>query len=192
MFRLSEDLPNSVEVDGETWPLDLSFDHVLKAVDLLEDTEMNASDCLEVFLSLLIVGDEIPDKDSWETTVMAIIELIQPDGQASEAPQTDLLGNPMEFEPKSGEDGNYKFGPDDKYIFAAFWQTYHIDLTKERGRLHWLEFTALLQALPEDTMFQQICRIRGTKLEEIKDADERKRTKELQERFALPVKGGDG
>lgn len=192
MFHLYEDLPSSVEVDGDVWHLDLSFDRVLRAVNLLEDPEMTDSDRLEVFLNLLISGKEIPAEEDWEATATAIIDLIQPDAKASSAPQTDLLGNPMEFKPKSSEGEDYRFGPDDKYIYAAFWQTYHIDLMKERGHLHWLAFTALLQALPEDTMFQRICQIRSTDIREIKDSDERKRMKELQEQFALPLKGGDG
>lgn len=50
------------------------------------------------------------------------------------------------------------FDFDSDYIFAAFWQTYGIDLTETE--MHWHKFSALLAALPSDTMFVHIANSR--------------------------------
>lgn len=49
---------------------------------------------------------------------------------------------------------------DAEFIYASFRQTYQINLLKEQNRLSWIEFKALLNALPDDTVMQRIIAIR--------------------------------
>ena len=68
--------------------------------------------------------------------------------------------------PASGKSGerNFDFEQDFHAIYAAFKQAYGIDLLKERGKMHWTIFDALLEYLPEDTRFSQIVGIRAMPL----------------------------
>ena len=52
--------------------------------------------------------------------------------------------------------------------------------------MHWWEFKALLQGLNDDTQFVKIMSYRAIDLGKIKDKEEKKRYKELQELYALP------
>lgn len=52
------------------------------------------------------------------------------------------------------------FDQDSAYIFAAFYQCYHIDLLGKDKKLHWHKFIDLLGGLSDDTRFMQIISIR--------------------------------
>lgn len=79
----------------------------------------------------------------------------------------------------------YSYEFDDEYIFSAFLQQYNINLNSIKY-LHWWEFKALLQGLNDDTQFVKIMSYRAIDLGKIKDKEEKKRYKELQELYALP------
>lgn len=49
---------------------------------------------------------------------------------------------------------------DMEYIYPSFLQAYGIDLIKERGRMHFCAFYALLKSLPHDTKLAEVIDIR--------------------------------
>ena len=49
-------------------------------------------------------------------------------------------------------------------LLAAFRQAYGIDLYHEQGRLHWLEFLALLSGIPQNTRLSEVMEIRACKV----------------------------
>lgn len=66
----------------------------------------------------------------------------------------------MRDSPSSDNVRAFDFAQDADYIYAAFWQTYKMDLLKERGRLDWRRFYALFLGLPENTRLSEIMSIR--------------------------------
>ena len=76
------------------------------------------------------------------------------------------------------------FDQDAGAIYAAFYQAYKLSLTTV-DFLHWWEFMALLENLPESTLFSQIMYYRGVNLNEIKDKHQRSHCAAMQRRFAL-------
>lgn len=78
---------------------------------------------------------------------------------------------------------NYEF--DAEYIYSAFMQQYGIDLQDIQG-LHWWKFKALFNGLSENTQFVKIMGYRAVDTKKIKDKEEKKRYKKLQELYALP------
>ena len=56
------------------------------------------------------------------------------------------------------------FHQDAALILAAFRQAYGIDLYHEQGRLHWLEFLALLSGIPQNTRLSEVMEIRACKV----------------------------
>lgn len=74
---------------------------------------------------------------------------------------------------------------DAKYILGDFRRCYGLDLLRVE-HLHWWEFRALLEALPDDAGIMRRIAYRGTDLSQIPNKDERRRVARLQRRFALP------
>lgn len=182
MFHLDEKLANEVKLKSKTYSLNLCFDNVLLAFRALKDKEMTITDRLETYLNLL-VNDDLPSVADWTALYDAIQNVLTV--ERTTAVKYDLNGDPIPTSNKSSEP-DFDFDFDARYLFAAFMQAYKIDLIEQQGKLHWIKFVALLNALPEDTMFRQIRQIRSTDLSKIKDKDYRKQIKRQQQAFALP------
>lgn len=136
-MNLYDELPTRVEYKGKVYRLSLSFDRVLHFYDLQKE---DLSDAAKLELALFLF---VPEKHPNEIGLLTAI--------------LDLL-----FEPsRQAENGkSFDFEQDAKYIYAAFMQTYGIDLFLERDRLHWWKFIALLNGLPSNTRFSEIIQIR--------------------------------
>ena len=181
MVRLYDDLPESVTVAGTEYALDLMFDNVLLAFSALKDEAMTIPDRLETFL-MALMPEVIPDSDEWEEAFNAVTTLLR--AEDTTAVEYDQNGEPMPAK-SNNERPDFDFDQDAQAIYAAFWQTYGIDLFKEQGHLHWYKFQALLSGLPDDTKFTRVREIRGTKLSDIKDKKERSRMAKLKRQLAL-------
>jgi hypothetical protein len=79
----------------------------------------------------------------------------------------------------------FSFRADYPYIMAGFLRDYGIDLS-EIEYLHWWKFRMLFEGLSEDTEIKQRIMYRGINLEEIKDKDEKKRIRKIQNAIRLP------
>lgn len=77
----------------------------------------------------------------------------------------------------------YSFCADSDAIFASFYQKYKIDLHK--SNMHWYKFLVLFEGLADDNPFATRVKIRATDETKIKDADKRRKLKELKIRYAL-------
>lgn len=88
---------------------------------------------------------------------------------------------------KNGKQGKqiYSYEFDDDYIFSAFMQQYKVDL-QEIKYLHWWKFKAMFEGLSENTKMAEIMGYRAMDISKIKDKEEKKRYKNLQEIYALP------
>ena len=88
---------------------------------------------------------------------------------------------------KNGKQGKqiYSYEFDDDYIFSAFMQQYKIDL-QDIKYLHWWKFKAMFDGLNENTKMAEIMSYRAMDISKIKDKEEKKRYKNLQEIYALP------
>ena len=137
-MKLHERLPDSVTVDGRRYRLDLDFRNALKMTEVMarDDLIPGARD----FLALKCVMRRPPQNAA--PVLRAVCALL--------------------FPPKKREDDGKRltsFRQDADLIRAAFLQAYGINLW--RDRLHWLEFTALLNALPEGSRYSEILSIRA-------------------------------
>lgn len=78
----------------------------------------------------------------------------------------------------------YDFDKDAALIYASFVAAYGIHLTEVRF-LHWWEFVALLQSLPDTTPMGRIMYLRTVDLDTVKDKEHRKQIAELKEHWRL-------
>lgn len=197
MFKLNDPLNDYVTINDEEHPIYMAFDNVMSALETFNDKELSESDRLYIFLGIMLhdYDQELISTLDFETRVDVGKQIIdQINSEPIENQPVDLEGNPMP-QPKRDGEQLISFLFDAKYIYAAFMQAYGIDLIEQQGSLHWSKFSALLNALPDNTLMRQIIDIRKTDLSEIKDKDEKKRIKKLKQQFSLGNKvneeGGD-
>ena len=110
----------------------------------------------------LILHD--PDTDETEKTIAALYQLY-PDlpGDIHKAVEGlvwfytrgDAAGDGKEKGAKKASKKAFDFEQDANLIYAAFYATYGISLTTV-DFLHWWEFMALLEGLPETTLLQRV------------------------------------
>lgn len=179
---LAYPLTDTVEIDRKTYKLDLSFDNVLRLIDMLNDKQLDDITQIETGLYMLLgVELDYPIEKKEEIFYQIFYETIGK--EVEENIPVDLDGNPM---PQQKEEEIYSIKQDAPYIYASFYQDYGIDLFEVQGKLHWEKFKALLAGLRPDTKFKEIVNIRTMELPTGKGTEkQRKRIKELKEYYRL-------
>lgn len=138
-MRLQDRLPDGVTVDGKFYKLDFDFRNVLRMIEELGR------------------DDIIPEARSWRA-VHCLTKHPKNEDKVLDAVQKLLFDEP----PKKDAQKVTDFEQDAGLIRAAFRQSYGIDLYRER--LHWIEFTELLNAIPEGSRFSEVVGIRARPL----------------------------
>ncbi|HEX0027998.1 bacteriophage Gp15 family protein [Streptococcus pyogenes] len=158
-MKLNDPLVESFEFRGEIYPIDLSFNKVLDVFDVIDDDFLNEAEKCFLCLDILLDRTDLPFTYAVDLWVYIKTNFI--DAENPEKPQLDIKGNPMPVV-KEKEDNKkvIDLSLDAEFIYASFRQAYQINLLKEQNRLSWIEFKALLNALPDDTVMQRIIAIR--------------------------------
>lgn len=136
-MKLYERLPDRVTVDGHRYRLNLDFRNVLRMMDVMgrDDLLPGARD----WLALRCIMRRPPKKPG--NVLNAVRTLLFPAHKEGNRPRIT------------------SFEHDADLIRAAFRQAYGIDLY--RDKLHWVEFSALLAALPEGSRYSDVLGIRA-------------------------------
>ena len=135
-MRLQDRLPEGVEVDGRFYKMDFEFRNVLKMIEVLDRDDMMPE--AKAYKALSFVQKR-------PKNVVKVLEAVK--GLLFKAPR------------KKGGQKVTDFIQDAGLIRAAFRQAYGIDLYRER--LHWIEFTELLNAIPEGSRYSEVVGIRA-------------------------------
>lgn len=172
-------------IDDVEYELDLSFDNVLRLIDMLNDDEVDDASQIEFGLKMLI-GESLDI--NFEQKIDIFYRIFQEKiGQGTDSQPVDIDGNPM---PVMKEEKTYDLKQDAEYIFASFMSDYGIDLFEQQGKLHWFKFKALLGGLTDGSKFLRVIEIRTSELPKGKGTEkQRKQMLELKRIYAL--KGDD-
>lgn len=135
-MKLQDRLPDSVMVDGKRYKLDLDFRNVLKMIEVLDRDDMLPEAKAYKALSFVCKRPK---------NALRVLECVK--GLLFKAPRKKAGQKVTDFEQDAG------------LIRAAFRQAYGIDLY--RDRLHWIEFTELLNAIPEGSRYSEVVGIRA-------------------------------
>lgn len=185
MFDLAYPIDDTVEIDGKAYELNMSFDNILRLIDLLEDKEVDPITKINTGLKMLI--DDTLDEYSIEKKDEIFYSLIKEIFKIDEEDiqPTDIDGNPMPRMPED-EKKTYDLKQDAEYIYASFMSDYGIDLFEQQGKLHWYKFKALLGGLTKGSKFLRVIEIRTMELPKGKGMEkERQRIKKLKEIYKL-------
>lgn len=177
MLSLTDTPLSAIKFDGETYQINLAFDNVIKYLELVEDdSESKELEALKLFF-----GDqEIPlDPDFIESSFKLINETITKSAyQGNSSKDWSMNIAPQHI---------YSYEQDADAIYSSFMMQYHIDLLKERGKMHWCVFRALFDGLSEDTPIQRIIELRQKNLTDVPD-EQRGKVMQLQQYYALKLK----
>ena len=135
-MKLYERLPNSIEINGKKYRLNLDFRNVLKMMYVLQNDNFIYG--AREYLALKCVMKH-PPKD-YKRALYIVHHF--------------LFGENKNTEEKRVT----SFEQDADMIRAAFMQEYGINLYKDK--LHWFEFTALLYNLPKGSKYTEVIDIR--------------------------------
>lgn len=151
MLSLTEELTQSVAYQGHNYPIDLSYDNVLRFYQLLDDADFDEGEKIIAAFHIFF-DEEVPDDPDF---LMNVVKMLgnyvssNPYGSDTEAQQGDIT--PVRY---------FSFQQDAEAIYASFMDQYGIDLIEQQGKLHWDKFKALLDGLGPDTQFRRIVSIR--------------------------------
>lgn len=120
------------------------FNRVLTLLSEVFPSE-ELSDTQKIYLTVTSVSDAPPTQEIFE---LIVHELFPPKKKHTDDTKT------MDFE------------QDAALIYAAFLQTYGIDLYAVRNQMDWRIFVALLKGIPENTELSRTIKIRGMKVPE--------------------------
>ena len=140
-MKLQDRLPDGVTVEGKFYKLDFSFRNVLRMIDILDDDTLMPEARAYNALHCLCKRPK---------NALKVLEAVK--GLLFKAPR------------KKGGQRVTDWVQDAGLIRAAFRQAYGIDLY--RDDLHWIEFTELLNAIPEGNRYSEIVGIRARPMPE--------------------------
>lgn len=180
-MRINNRLTTSFLFDGVEYPVDLSFDNVLDALDVLDDKSLRVYEKTDICLTLLI-GDYKHDPiELWNHIYTEFIQ-----SNYEEPIQYDRKGNPVPVVKEEDDEKQlYDIVQDAEYIYSSFQQAYGMNLFGMQGKLHWSEFRALLNGLPSETILQRIIQIRAWKPSKGDSPRDRENMRKLQKVYAL-------
>lgn len=184
MFNLAYPLIQTAVINGTTYEIDMSFDNILRLIDMLNDRTLTDRTQVATGLQMLIGTslDELDDDKRVEIFQALFVQAVQSEKEEEEA--VDIAGNPMPTVKQESKE-LYSLIEDAEYIYASFMQDYGIDLIDWQGKLHWRKFGALLAGLRDDTKFKKVLEIRQMKVPAKASPEEKKSILDAKRAYAL-------
>lgn len=190
MLDLSRKLTDKLVIDDKEFPLNLSFDNVLRLFEMWRDEDV--PEFVKPHFGIRILTGKTLEDFTVEEMSEVFNEVFEEHISLSTVEDNhveyDLAGNPMKTTASNGkqEQAPYDIRYDGDYIYASFLQAYGIDLFDVQGELHWKKFNALLSGLPEGTKFMEVIKIRKWKPQKGDSAEYKEEMRRLQKDYALP------
>lgn len=183
-LKLNDPLVKSFDYDEVKYSIDLAFDNVLDVFDVLSDKELRDHERAEICLELLM--DQEFDRnnviDLWNYVFDQFIHTKQ-----KQLIEYDRLGNALVVEEEEEHEKLMDLDQDAEFIFSSFIQAYGINLHEVQGKLHWHEFKALLNGLPNNTIMKRIIEIRAYEPSKHDSSEYKQSMEKMKRRFALDV-----
>lgn len=164
-----EALPTSVMVSGRLVRIRTDFRDYIALLDMLKDKDVKSVDKLLILSEYFLDDIEIS-----QSAIDALCDFVSANFSEGEVNQAGT-GNSKNL---------FSFSTDYPYILSAFLRDYGIDLIDIKY-LHWWKFRMLFDGLSEDNEIKKRIMYRSINLNEIKDAEERKRIRKIQKVIEL-------
>lgn len=175
------DLPKSVIVKGREYDIYTDFRDYIELQQLLKKgtNEQIADYIIGLFIDDLPFNKAINQEEVNDLFVEALNQIVNffrmGEGQVEKREET---------EGKKRKRPSFSFDDDMAYVIGAFREAYSIDLV-HIDYLHWWEFNALMDSVPETTELKKRIHYRSIDTDKIKDNNEKKRIKAIQKKIAI-------
>lgn len=180
-MKLTDRFDDTLFYKNEELHIDLMFDVVLRAEELLSDDRFEEYEKADILFNMFVIDAEQYDFDLREKN--EIVQTIFRDMLGNEEPQEQSQSEETEQPAK-----DFDFEEDAEYIYASFLQDYQMDLYKQQGKLHWNKFMALISGLSEKTKFSEVLSIRNTPMSEINKMDKAQKENMMKKKRAYALK----
>lgn len=194
MLDLSRKLTDELVLDEDVYPMNISFNRVLKVIELINDDDVE--EIYKPYLAIQIFTDvdftqTLTPEQATAIFKMIFEEHIRVIPAKDTAPVLDLAGNPIKSKIRSKSQSEsterlFSLKYDAEYIYSSFFQAYGIDLIDAQNSLHWKKFNALLNGLPSDTKFSEVLKIRSYKPQKGDSKQYKESMRKLKKEYALP------
>lgn len=194
MLDLSRKLTDELVLDEDVYPMNISFNRVLKVIELINDDDVE--EIYKPYLAIQIFTDvdftqALTPEQATAIFKMIFEEHIRVIPAKDTAPVLDLAGNPIKSKIRSKSQSEsterlFSLKYDAEYIYSSFMQAYGIDLIDAQNSLHWKKFNALLNGLPSDTKFSEVLKIRSYKPQKGDSKQYKESMRKLKKEYALP------
>lgn len=188
MLDLTRKITDELIIGDHTYQMNLSFDVVLKIIELVND--QSVPNTVKAFIALKMLTDKdltsvLTLEESFEVFELVFNEHIK---LVEEEQVVDLKGNiiPIKTTQSKIKPKLYSLKHDAEYIYASFMQAYGIDLFEEQGKLHWKKFNALFNGLPSNTKMVEVINIRAWKPSKGESTKYKEHMRSLQKEYELP------
>lgn len=177
MNLLYEPLPESVVVDGVSYPVVTNFRDWIAFFDMMADDSYSPKD--KLMASMGWFTKEVPENslNAWE----ALLQFASCEDSPGNSDEDETEKDYSQQNSKTCFSWVY----DSAYILGAYRQCYGMDLIS-MPFLHWYEFMALFEALPEDVPLKKRIGYRSINLAQIKDKERRKQIEKIRRNIAIP------
>lgn len=175
------DLPKSVRVKGKEYDIYTDFRDYIELQQLLKKgtNEQIADYIIGLFIDDLPFNKAINQEEVNDLFVEALNQIVNffrmGEGQEEKIEET---------EGQKRKRPSFSFDDDMAYVIGAFREAYSIDLVHIEY-LHWWEFNALMDSVPETTELKKRIHYRSIDTDKIKDNNEKKRIKAIQKKIAI-------
>ena len=171
---LFENLPDTVEVSGKYYKIFTDFRDWIAFFDMMSDAGIEQKQKMLTALAWFL--EKIPE--NLPEAYKALMDFASCSG---------MKKIPENQDKNSSNSGvpTLSWLYDSAYVLGAFRQVYNIDLIR-MNYMHWWEFSALFEALPEDTPIKKRIAYRQVKISDIKDKERRKQILRIKKAVAFP------
>lgn len=194
MLDLSRKLTDELVLDEDVYPMNISFNKVLKVIELINDDDIE--ELYKPYLAIQVFTDvdftqALTPEQATVIFKMIFEEHIRVIPAKDTASVLDLKGNPIKSKIRSKSQSEsterlFSLKYDAEYIYSSFLQAYGIDLIDAQNSLHWKKFNALLNGLPNDTKFSEVLKIRSYKPQKGDSKQYKESMRKLKKEYALP------
>lgn len=170
---LFEEFPDTVEVSGKFYQIATDFRDWIAFFDMMADKNFDQKQ--KMLTALQWFTDEIPEN------IAEAYKALMKFASCAEIKKTPE----HQGKNRNPETPSLSWLYDAAYVLGAFRQVYGMDLIRVKY-MHWWEFSALFEALLEDTPIKQRMLYRQMKISDIKDKERRKQILKIKQAVAFP------
>lgn len=176
MLSLTHSPVTQITYKDKIYDIDFAFDTVLLYLQLQEDQDIKPETKWLQSLKLFFGKQELPSDPNFYLKSFELIQKVI----------TDTPYGVKDQEERGVEaTKQFDYVRDAGAIYASFFDQYGIDLNKERGKMHWEIFKALLDGLGPNTYFQRILAIRREDSSKIEDPTAKQELLDAQNYYAV-------